>query len=159
MQKRTHIKTQTYRYMHSHTYAPTPHSHTHTHMHIHTRKLVRTNRWCLRLHFQFGVEISNHSNLSTHAHTRTHTHTHTHTLLFFSLEMQALILAVRSNQATHVYVCSNLKYDCVGWVRKTMTVHVSVCLCLYVCPFLHECVDTPLFIDQFCFCPSSPRLQ
>ena len=63
--------------------------------------------------------------------------------------------AVGSNQAVRVYVhvCARMA---VWGGCLSVTVHaVSVCLCLYVCPFLHECfyVFASLFVDQFCFCP------
>ena len=69
--------------------------------------------------------------------------------------MQALTLAVDSTQATrvYVYVCARLATwgGCVS-----MNVHVFVCLCVYVCLFLQECVATSLFIGKLCFCPSTP---
>ena len=52
----------------------------------------------------------------------------------------------------YVYVCERMA---VWGGCESVTVHVSVRVSVYVCLFLHECLDTLLSIDQFSFGPST----
>ena len=65
----------------------------------------------------------------------------------FQIGNACVLTRLRVYRSMCVRVCG-----CVGWA--CVTVHVSVCLCIYVCPFLHECLDTLLFLDKFCVCLS-----